>query len=391
MENHTQTQIVSFSNQTRKDKKLLKRFVDFHWHHYRDDPQYIPLLDYEYLGFRLIGIHGFFEPDNLFFKHAEMRFFLAIQNDAVVGRCNAFVNHRHNTHWKDNVGFFGQFETVDDQNVTHSLLEAAVGWLKSKGMQTIRGPQNLPVNEATPGLLTEGFHSRPVMYYHYNKPYYAQHLEQEGFKRVKRVRSWEYTVKKPFDKDLSRGVEKILKRYNIQIETWDERPLDVRKQEMCTIYNAAWNDNFGFVPFTQEEFSNIIDDMTLILDKGLFIFLYIKDEPVAFFGGVPNIAEKLTRIGRCRHCELLRALRMLMGKNRTKGFRLGYLGVKPKYRRLGLDAVMLWKQKQYSESKGYEYADLGWVLEDNHMVTRIIERVGSTPSKTYTVYEKRIS
>lgn len=384
-------EILSFSNRTRTEKKLLKEFVDFHWRHYADDPQYVPLLDYEYLGFKLIGIHGFFETDNLFLKHAEMQFFLALSDGKVVGRCNAFVNYRHNEHWHDKVGFFGQFEAINDQDVTDALVEAASDWLKSKGMDTIRGPQNLPVNEATPGILTEGFDTRPVMYYHYNKPYYAQHLTRAGFSTVKRVRSWEYEVTKPFEEKFGKLTPKIVERYGIHIETWDQRPLAVRKKEMLEIYNAAWNDNWGFVPFTEEEFYTIVDDMTLILDKGLFIFLYIKDEPVAFFGGVPNVTEFLGRIGHCRHCELLRAVRMLVNAKRTKGFRLGYMGIKPEYRRLGLDAVMMAKQREYANQKGYVYSDLGWVLEDNEMAVRMVDRVGGTPSKIYTIYEKAIA
>ena len=381
-------EIVSFSNTSRRDKKHLKRFVDFHWKHYREDDRYIPLLDYEYVGFKLLGIHGFFEPDNLFFRHAEMRFFLAFRDGTVVGRCNAFVNHRHNDHWKDKVGFFGQFESIEDQEVTHRLIQAAADWLKSQGMDRIRGPQNLPVNEATPGLMTEGFNTRPVMYYHYNKPYYIVLLEKEGFKTIKRVRSWEYRAGQSLDPKFVRLADKIVQRYEIHLESWDQKPLKTRKKEMLDIYNAAWNDNFGFVPFTEEEFGTIVDDMTLVLDKGLFSFLYIRGEPVAFFGGVPNIVERMTPLGACRRCELLRAAKMLLTKKKIKGFRLGYLGVKPEFRGLGLDAVMLYNQKKYAESAGYEYADFGWVLEDNYRVIRMAERVNPVPTKIYSIYEK---
>ena len=228
--------ILSFSNTTKQDLKLLKQFVNFHWDHYRDDQQYIPLLDYEYLGFKLIGIHGFFEPDNLFFKHATMRFFLAMRGDKIVGRCNAFVNRNHNEHWKDKVGFFGQFESIDDQSVTNALLDSAAEWLKSEGMDRIRGPQNLPVNEATPGILTKGFDTRPVMYYHYNKPYYEKLLDNAEFKCIQRVLSWEYPVEQPFPEKYKRLCDKIIERYNIKIETWEERPLDVRKKEMMDIF-----------------------------------------------------------------------------------------------------------------------------------------------------------
>jgi len=256
-------------------------------------------------------------------------------------------------------------------------------------MDTIRGPQNLPVNDATPGFLTKGFDSRPVMYYHYNKKYYQSLIEKLGFIATKKVLSWEVIPQNPMEEKLERLSQKIIDRYNVKIEDWGARPLEVRKKEMLAIYNAAWSENYGFVPFTQEEFDQIIDDMMLIMDKKLFIFLYIKDEPAAFFGGVPNVAECLPRLGNLRHAELIRAVKIILGAKKTKGFRLGYLGVKPKFRRLGLDGIMIWKQKQYTRTR-YEYCDMGWVLEDNKMVVRLIEMMGAKDSKTYTIYEKKI-
>lgn len=384
--------IISISNQNKNWKKVLKRFIDFHWKHYKNDPNYIPLLDYEYLGLKLIGLKGFFEPDNLFFKHAEMVFFLALKNEKVVGRCNVFINHSHNKYWKDKVGFFGQFDTIDDFNVVQKLINHAEKWLAERGIEYIRGPQNLPINEATPGLLTAGFDSRPVMYYHYNKPYYKDLLLKAGFEPIKKVLSWEVSVNNPMEEKLVRVTEKVIKRFNVTIETWDDRSLAERKKEMTEIYNDAWSDNFGFVPFTQEEFNLIIDDMLLIMDKDLFMFLYVKGEPAAFFGGVPNITEKMQPFkGIFRRFELLRALKMLVIKNRVKGFRLGYLGVKKKFRRLGLDGVMLCKQKEYAQKRGYDYCDMGWVLEDNFMVIRLIEDLmHAEVSKIYTIFQKKI-
>jgi len=180
-------ELISFGNESKAERKLLKQFVDFHWEFYKNEPKYIPLLDYEYLGFKIIGMTGFFEPNNLFFKHAEMRFFIVLKNGKMVGRCNAFVNYRHNERWKDKVGFFGQFECIEDETVAKVLTDAATSFVKAQGMDTIRGPQNLPVNDATPGFLTKGFDSRPVMYYHYNKPYYYSLVEIQGFKAVKNV------------------------------------------------------------------------------------------------------------------------------------------------------------------------------------------------------------
>lgn len=384
----SEVKIVSFDN---TDKKMLKTFVDFHWKHYEKDPQFVPLLDYEYLGFHLIGMTGFFEPMNLFFKHAEMRFFLAYQDDRPVGRCNAFVNHNHNKHWSDKIGFFGQFETINNQSVTNALINAAAGWLQQQGMTHIRGPQNLPVNEATPGILIHGFDTRPVIYYHYNKPFYARAIENAGFKEVKRVKSWEFTVGTEWGEKAYRVADKVSKRYNVTFENWNQRPVKERKREMFEIYNDAWNNNWGFVPFTREEFERNIDDMQLILKPGLFLFVYVKGDPAAFFGGVPNIFEVMKPFSFCRRCEVLRAAKMLLLKNRVKGYRFGYMGVKRKFQRLGLDSVMLVKQKQYTEDQGYDYADIGWVLEDNVLVTRVLDWAGCKLSKIYTIYQKPIA
>ncbi|MBN1479303.1 hypothetical protein JXA70_03415 [candidate division KSB1 bacterium] len=383
--------LISFSNETKQDKILLKQFVDFHWTHYKDDPQYVPLLDYEYLGFKLLGLVGFFEPRNLFFKHAEMRFFLAKNNGRTIGRCNAFVNHAHNEYWHDKVGFFGQFECLDDLTGATTLLAAAEEWLKSKGMESMRGPQNLPINEATPGCLTNGFQSRPVMYYHYNKPYYASLFKRAGFDAVKKIYSWEVRVQNPMEEKLARVAQRVIDRYNLSIEDWGDRPLNIRKQEMFEIYNDAWSDNWGFVPFTQEEFYHIVDEMMLVMEEKLFLFVYVNGEAAAFFGGVMNITEKLKPIPWCRRCEMLRAIKMLLTKNNCKGFRLGYLGVKKKFRRLGLDGVMLWKQKQFTQSIKLEYCDIGWVLEDNTLTRRLVELMGAEESKEYTVFERKIN
>jgi hypothetical protein len=386
-----EVEIIHFGYKSKEDRTLLRQFVDFHWSHYEKDPQYIPLLDYEYLGFSLIGMRGFFEPDNLFFKHADMHFFLAKQNGQIVGRCNAFVNNNHNKHWNDKVGFFGQFESVDNPSVCKALTDAAAEWLKKQGMNAVRGPRNLPVNEATPGILTAGFNARPVIYYHYSKPYYESLLLDAGFKPIKRVLSWETDVQRPIEEKLQRLGQKIIDRYGITIENWGNRPLKERKAEMLDVYNDAWSDNFGFVPFEQDEFYRIVDDMQLILDKGLFLFLYVKGELAAFFGAVPNVAEKMKPIPGLRRAELLRALKMIIGKSQVRGMRLGYLGVKKKFRKLGLDGVMIWKQKQYAQKHKYEYCDLGWILEDNVLILRLGEMMGGAPSKTYTIFEKPLN
>jgi hypothetical protein len=384
-------EITSFSNKTRDDKKLLKRFIDFHWEHYRQDPAYIPLFDYEYLGSRLFGIHGFFEPDNQFYRYADIVFFLARRNGETVGRCFAFTNSRHNRRWNDKVGFFGEFECVEDGEACAALIGAAETWLKEKGMDTIRGPQNLLVNEATPGILTDGFDARPIVHYHYNKPYYKDLLAGAGFKPVQNVVSWEVAVNDPMTEKLERVAKKAIERYGVVLEPWDARPYKERRREMLEVYNEAWHDNFGFVPFEEEEFFVIVDDMKMIMDKGLSMFAYVKGELAAFFGGIPNIAERMVPRRGGPRCELFRLVRMFLTVGKVKGFRLGYLGVKNKFRHIGFGGIMTWKQKLYSQKKGYEYCDIGWVLEGNREAALMAKFMNAKLTRTYTVFQKPIA
>src|SRR4029077_12072838 len=101
-----------------------------------------------------------------------------------------------------------------------------------------------------------------------------------------------------------------------------DRPFRTRRSEMFELYNEAWHDNWGFVPFTQQEFFSIVDDMRLVMDPRLFLFLYVDGERAAFFGGIPNLFEKLATGGARRGVELWRAARLLLGKSSIRGFRL---------------------------------------------------------------------
>lgn len=380
--------IERFANTDPGARARLRAFVDFHWSHYRGDPQSVPLLDFEYLGFRLLGIDGYFEPRSLFLRHAAMAFFMAWDDRRrPVGRCVAYVNDDHNAHWNERTGFFGFFESIDDREVTVRLLRAAGGWLRERGMQVMRGPQNLPVNQATPGVLTEGFDSRPVIYYHYNKPYYLDLLTAAGLRPVKQVRSYEVPVHAPMEEKLQRIARIVEKRGGVVFETWGQRPPAERKQEMLDIYNDAWNDNWGFVPYRADEFFKVIDNEQLIADRGQFSIAYWRGEPAAFFGGVPNILDRMRPSRPFPRFELWRAARMLAGKRSIKGLRLGYLGVKKQFRNRGLEGLLLWKQKLYTQQRGYRYCDIGYVLADNAPVLSMLAMMNATPSKTYTILE----
>ena len=72
---------------------------------------------------------------NPFFEHADAAYFLAERGGLVEGRVAAIANRLHNETHGDRVGFFGFFESVDDQAVAGALLDAAAGWLRARRMR----------------------------------------------------------------------------------------------------------------------------------------------------------------------------------------------------------------------------------------------------------------
>jgi hypothetical protein len=93
-----------------------------------------------------------------FFRHATAQCFVGRSNGRTVGRIAAIKNDAHNREHGDRVGFYGFFESVDDQRVANAFA-AAAAWLRARGCDTMRGPMSLINDEC--GLLVDGFETLP--------------------------------------------------------------------------------------------------------------------------------------------------------------------------------------------------------------------------------------
>ncbi|OYV88148.1 MAG: hypothetical protein B7Z63_01150, partial [Ignavibacteriae bacterium 37-53-5] len=126
-------------------------FIKLPWKIYKDDPYWVPplLMDRK----KLLDT-----KKNPFYLHSEMEMFLAKRDGEIVGRIAAIINHNHNKFQEEEIGFFGFFESVNDQAVANALFDASKDWIKKKGFSSMRGPMNPSTNDEV-GLLVEGFDS----------------------------------------------------------------------------------------------------------------------------------------------------------------------------------------------------------------------------------------
>ena len=364
-----------------RSRRDHRQFIKFPWSIYDKYPQWVPplLMDRRKLVDR---------KKNPFYKHAEAEFFLARRNGNVVGRIGAIVNHNHNKEHNENIGFFGFFESIEDQSVADSLIGTASAWLKSHGVTRMRGPASPSVNDEY-GLLIDGFDRPPVVLMPYNPPYYARMLEAAGLKKIKDLYAYHVRRENAFSEKLSRVSEAVRQREGLTFRSLDMSKFSQEVGLIKSIYNRAWQYNWGAVPMTDEEFDAMAKDLKPVVVPELVIIAEFHGEPIGFSLSLPdlNLALKHNRKG-----YLLPGLYCLMRyKKQIDATRIITLGVVREYQKTGAAGVLFYETAKRSVEHGYPKGEAGWVLEDNVMMIRSAEMLKGERQKTYRIYETSIA
>jgi hypothetical protein len=369
-------------------KKQLRSFASFPWRIYRDDPYWVPPIYMDRLTLLNPEKHPFWE-------HATGQYFLALLGEEVVGTISAHVNHRHNEIHKDKVGFFGFFEVIDDDDVASALFGAAEDWLREQGMEAIRGPENPSQNEEC-GLLVDGFDSPPVIMMTYNPRYYEGLIDRAGFEKAQDLWAWILRTS-IFDLEVEllprkflRVAEQARKKEGLVVRRLDKSNYDKEIEYCKTVYNAAWEINWGFVPWTDHEIEHLGADLKLILDPDLAYIALLDGEPVGISVGIPDVNQAMLKAKPQPNLWSLplTLAKFLWHRRKIDTFRATIMGVIPEHRTLGIDALFYVETAQAAFGKGYQHVEMSWILESNDMMNRIIERLGGKVYKTYRLYEK---
>ncbi|NOJ96978.1 N-acetyltransferase [Corallococcus sp. CA049B] len=359
-------------------------FIRLPYSLYRDDPNWVPPLEMER--------RDFLDPKkNPFFDYAEVELFLARRGQDVVGRVAAIKNPRHMEFHGTKEGFFGLFECVNDAGVARGLLDAASAWLKARGIDTVLGPANFSSNQDW-GLLVEGYESPPALMMPYNPAYYAGLLETCGFTKAKDLFAFELSSSTPPPEKVARIAEKIRQREGVTVRPVNLKDFPAEVARIKQIYNAAWEKNWGFIPFTDREFEHMAKEMKAIVRPELLLIAEVKGEPVAFSMTLPdaNAAFKAAN-GRLTTFGLpIGLVKLVLASRKLKRLRLLTLGIKEGYRRRGLDAILYLDTLRTAKELGYTGGEISWTLEDNHLVNRAIESMGGQRSKTYRVFQRPV-
>ncbi len=375
--------------QSVKDRSDLKTFVTFPWKVYREDPYWVPPLISERLEF-------LDTEESPFFEHGRATYFMAKRRGEVVGTIGAFTNDRYNEFHEENKGWFGFFEVLEDAEAAALLLSTAEDWAREAGHESVVGPAQFSTNDEL-GLLIDGFEDPPRILMTYNPPRYSAYLQDAGYEKAMDL--WAYSVRvdgylERIPPKLVRVVDKIRKRRNWVVRTIDMRNFDQEVEFVKYIYNRSWERNWGFVPFTDSEVNALAANLKQIIDPDLVVMVEAEGEPIGFGLSLPDLNEPLLRAyprpGKPETLTMMKLLWNWKVRRKLTWLRVFALGVLPEYRGQGVDALMYMETARNAVRKGYKWAEMSWILENNLMMNRSIELLGGEVYKTYRMYEKRL-
>ena len=226
----------------------LRKFARFNYHLYKGNPYSVPDLYSDIM-------RTFSKDRNPAFKFCEAEYFLAYQNNRIVGRVAAIINHKANAAWNKKAVRFGWIDFIDDPDVSRSLIKAVEQWGLNKGMTEIEGPLGFTDFDAE-GTLIEGFDQLSTMSTIYNYPYYSVHFEHMGFSKAMDWIEMKLAVPEKLPEQYEKIAQVVKHRYNLHIRKL-KNIKEIRQtgigHSIFKLINEAYKPLYGFCELSDEQ------------------------------------------------------------------------------------------------------------------------------------------
>ena len=349
------------------DKKGLETFIQFHYDLYRGDAYDVPNLHSD-------EVNTLSADRNPAFDFCEAQYFLAYQDEKVVGRVPAIINHKANKRWGQQRVRFGWIDFIDDRDVSKALLQAVEDWGREKGMKEAVGP--LGFTDMDPeGMLTGGFDQLGTQATIYNYPYYPQHIEAlGGWVKDNDYVELKLMVPEEVPEKYAKIAAMIEKRYNLHARKVTRREVfkEGYGQRIFEIINETFKDLYGYSELSQKQIDHYVKMYLPMADLNLITLIedWNADKKVIGVGiTIPSLSRAFQK---CRNGRLfpfgwwhvLRALKF----QKTEGVDLLLLGVLPEYRAKGANALLFADLIPWYQKYGYKWGESQVEMETNEKV-----------------------
>lgn len=368
-----------------KDKRDLKKFVEFQLNLYKGNDFFVPPL--------LIDDMATLDPQkNPAFDFCEADYFMAYKNGKAVGRVAAIINRQVNESSSMKAARFGFIDFIDDEEVSKALMEAVEDWARQKGMEKVIGPLSFTDLDKE-GCLIEGFDQLSTMATIYNYPYYARHIEKLGYEKESDWVEFIMTVPEGVPDKHLRIAEIVKKKYDLRLLKFSSRN-KIKKEYGRAIFeliNDAYKDLYQFSRLTDRQIDKYIEEYINLLNLDLVSLIVNKDDELVGVGiSMPSMSRALQKSGgKFFPFGWFHLLKGLKGKNDRVDLLL--VAVRPDYQAKGVNALLFVDLIPQYIKYGFKYAESNPEMEGNDKVQNQWEAFNPRLAKRRRSFVKHLS
>jgi GNAT superfamily N-acetyltransferase len=365
-------------------KRDLRRFIDFQWTLYRDDPHWVPPLKNDI--YKIITGQG-----NPLLKAGPHAVFLAEDEQGrVVGRIMTAIDGPLNKERGHNWGYFCLFESINDQNVANALLGAAEQWCKNNGCDTCRGPVTPDNGDDYRGLLIEGFNIQPVLMDSYNPEYYVSLMDNAGYAGDGDDRlAYYFDVDADVQAKYAHVIDYAVSRYGYHVDKVNLKNIREEFKDLKKIVDVTMPEWFDMIPPTMEEIMDEANTILPVADPDFILFARTNEgEPVGFVLGMPDYNQALKHVNGSMFP--FGWAKFLWYRRRINALRIFVLFVTPEYQKKAVSHALFLESFRACKRRGYKWVEGSTILSSNVPMNRDAVGAGGQVYKKFRTYEKKI-
>ncbi|NSW53126.1 MAG: hypothetical protein HPY85_11530 [Anaerolineae bacterium] len=364
-------------------RRDVRRFVQFPFDLYRDTPDWCPPIRLD-----LYSIMN--KKKHPLYRDSDADFFIAEERGSVVGRVGVLHHSGFSRHKGRECAFFNYFDVVDNPAVSCALFDAVFAWCRERGIVFIEGPTGFTRSDSK-GLLVEGFEFRAPVGVNYNHAYYANHILAAGFeKHVDYISGHINSRTDPIDQRVHIIADKLKSRGKFEVVRFSsKKEMRAYLPDLYRVNIEAFQDAPEFVPYGEEEFMAMANDLLAIVEPGLPKLIKAEGRVIGFVIAYPDISDGIRkasgRVFPFGWYHLLRA------RKTTTNLVLNGVGIIPKYQGSGANAVLYSEMdKIRTEYPQFLTADNLQVADYNLRSFADMSSVGTHWAITHRVYKKEL-
>ncbi len=363
-------------------KKDLKSFIRFYNSLYNNNPFFAPPLEFD-------EVSTLSKGKNPAHEICDSKYWLAYKDNKVVGRIAAIINNTELKNSDKKIARFGFFDFIDDLEVSKTLMDTAIDWLKEKSIEAVHGPFGFTDLDRQ-GMLVDGFDEKSTMATIYNHKYYNNHIEKLGFEKST---DWiEYVFK--FEEEPPAKIQKISqfaqKRYQVRpLKAKSKKELKKYIPDMFNLINDSYQDLYGYTNLTKEQVEYYGKNYIGFVKKELVSLILDKNDKLIGIGiTMPSFTDALQKAKGSLlpfgWYHMLRAMKV----NDTLDLYL--VAVDKEYQDKGIAVVMIDELYKSAVKLGFKEVETNIELEDNHKVQSMWKFFNPRQHKRRRCYIKSI-